>query len=71
LAKPIGLVLGLQPSLLLAYYPAANSVAAVSFDSTGTTRVGEYLLNHSFMRSGPVTVIVAIVIALLLNAILS
>jgi anaerobic C4-dicarboxylate transporter len=78
---PIGLALGLHPNLLMAFYPAANSVfflptygtllAAVSFDSTGTTRIGKYLLNHSFMLPGLVTVVAAIVIALALNAILS
>jgi anaerobic C4-dicarboxylate transporter-like protein len=77
---PVGLALGLHPNLLMAFYPAANSVfflptygtllAAVSFDSTGTTRIGKYLLNHSFMLPGLVTVVAAIVIALSLNAIL-
>jgi anaerobic C4-dicarboxylate transporter DcuA len=75
---PVGLALGLQPMLLIALYPAANSVfflptygtllAAVSFDQTGTTKIGKYLLNHSFMLPGMVTVVVAIVIALSLNA---
>ena len=77
---PVGLALGLHPSLLMAFYPAANSVfvlptygtllAAVSFDQTGTTRIGKYLLNHSFMLPGLVTVVAAIVISLILNAIL-
>jgi anaerobic C4-dicarboxylate transporter DcuA len=76
---PVGLALGLSPALLIAFYPAANSVfvlptygtllAAVSFDSTGTTKVGKYLLNHSFMLPGLVTVVAAIVISLSLNAI--
>ena len=78
---PVGLALGLHPSLLVAFYPAANSVfflptygtllAAVSFDQTGTTRIGKYLLNHSFMRPGLVTVVAAIGIGLALNAIFS
>ncbi len=71
---PIGLALGLKPSLLIGVYPAANSVfflptygtllAAVSFDQTGTTKVGKYLLNHSFMLPGLVTVSSATIIAL-------
>jgi anaerobic C4-dicarboxylate transporter DcuA len=75
---PVGLALGLQPMLLVALYPAANSVfflptygtllAAVSFDQTGSTKIGKYLLNHSFMLPGMVTVVVAIVVALSLNA---
>ncbi len=73
---PIGLALGMPPSLLIAFYPAANSVfflptygtllAAVSFDQTGTTKIGRYLLNHSFLRPGLVTMATAIVMALLL-----
>ena len=42
--------------------------AAVSFDQTGTTRIGKYLLDHSFMRPGLVTMCSAIVIALALSA---
>jgi anaerobic C4-dicarboxylate transporter DcuA len=78
---PVGLALGLQPSHLIAFYPAANSVfflptygtllAAVSFDQTGTTRIGKYLLNHSFMLPGLVTMVSAIVFSLLLNAIIA
>lgn len=73
---PVGLALGVPPSLLIAFYPAANSVfflptygtllAAVNFDQTGTTKIGKYLLNHSFLRPGLVTVATAVVIALLL-----
>jgi len=77
---PVGLALGLQPMLLIALYPAANSIfflptygtllAAVSFDQTGTTKIGKYLLNHSFMLPGMVSTVAAIVIALTLSAIL-
>jgi anaerobic C4-dicarboxylate transporter DcuA len=77
---PAGLALGLQPMMLIALYPAANSVfflptygtllAAVSFDQTGTTKIGKYLLNHSFMLPGMVTVVAAILIALSLIAII-
>jgi len=76
---PVGLALALPTRFLIAFYPAANSVfilptygtllAAVSFDQTGTTKIGKYLLNHSFMLPGLVTVISAIVIALVLSAI--
>ncbi|MGH7492269.1 MAG: anaerobic C4-dicarboxylate transporter family protein [bacterium] len=76
---PVGVALGMPASLLIAFYPAANGVfflptygtllAAVSFDQTGTTKIGKYLLNHSFMLPGLVTTIAAIVIALLLNTV--
>ena len=77
---PLGLALGLQPARLVAFYLAANSVfflptygtllAAVSFDQTGTTRIGKYLLNHSFMLPGMVTVVTGILIALALNSVI-
>ena len=75
-----GQALGMPTSLLIAFYPASNGLffvptygtvlAAVSFDQTGTTRIGKYLLNHSFMRPGLVTMFSAILIALLLSKIL-
>ena len=77
---PVGLAVGLPPYLLVAFYPAANSVfffptygtvlAAVSFDQTGTTKIGKLLLNHSFMVPGLVTVITSVVIAAFLGSIL-
>jgi anaerobic C4-dicarboxylate transporter DcuA len=70
---PVGVALGLPAWQLLVFYPAAAGnfflptygtlLAAVSFDQTGTTRIGRYLLNHSFMRPGLVTMIAAIAIA--------
>jgi anaerobic C4-dicarboxylate transporter DcuA len=77
---PVGLALQLPARFLIAFYPAANSVfllptygtvlAAVSFDQTGTTKIGKYLLNHSFMLPGLVTVVSAILISLLLSTLL-
>lgn len=75
---PVGLAVGVKPYLLVAFYPAANSVfffptygtllAAVSFDQTGTTKIGKFLLNHSFMLPGLVTVISAVALAVLLGS---
>ena len=55
-------------------YPAVNGnfflptygtvLAAVSFDQTGTTRIGRYLLNHSFMRPGLVATATSTAVAL-------
>ena len=36
------------------------TVAAINFDTTGTTRIGKYVLNHSFQLSGWITTIVSI-----------
>ena len=77
---PVGIALGLPVTLLIGFYPAVNGyfflptygtvLAAVSFDQTGTTRIGKYLLNHSFMLPGIVVTITSTVIALLLSNIL-
>lgn len=66
---PVAVALGLPASFLVGAYPAVNGnfflptygtvLAAVSFDSTGTTRIGRWLLNHSFMRPGLVATLVA------------
>jgi anaerobic C4-dicarboxylate transporter len=41
-------------------------LAAVAFDRTGTTRIGKYLLNHSFMRPGLVATVAATLTAMAL-----
>ena len=68
----VGLKLGIAPPLLIAMFPACNGffflptyatmVAAIQFDSTGTTRVGRWVLNHSFMLPGLVTTIVSLAV---------
>ena len=78
---PLGVALKLPAATLAALYPAANGIfflptygtllAAVSFDQTGTTKIGKYLLNHSFMLPGLVTITSTIIIALLLSKVLS
>ena len=77
---PVGQALGVPTSMLVAFYPASNGLffvptygtllAAVSFDQTGTTKIGKYLLNHSFMRPGLVTLAAAIVISIGLSKLL-
>lgn len=64
---PLGIVLGISPYLLIAMFPAVNGyffipnyptvVAAINFDRTGTTRIGKYVLNHSFMLPGLIATI--------------
>jgi anaerobic C4-dicarboxylate transporter DcuA len=72
----VGLQLGLAPPLLIAMFPAVNGyfflptyatiVAAIQFDSTGTTGIGRWVLNHSFMRPGLVTSVVSVAVGLML-----
>ncbi|GAA3879775.1 MULTISPECIES: anaerobic C4-dicarboxylate transporter family protein [Gibbsiella] len=71
---PLGLALGLPLYALIGSWPAVNGyflipvagqcLAALAFDDTGTTRIGKYVLNHSFMRPGLVNVIVSVVVGL-------
>jgi anaerobic C4-dicarboxylate transporter DcuA len=73
---PVAVALGLPASILIGVFPAVNGnfflptygtvLAAVSFDGTGTTRIGKWLLDHSFMRPGLVTTGVATVTGLAL-----
>lgn len=76
---PVGLALGLGAKEMVGAYPSVNGLfflptygtilAAVSFDQTGTTKIGKYLLNHSFMIPGLVTTLVATLAAMALSAI--
>lgn len=77
---PVGVALGIPAPILIAVYPAVNGffflptygtvIAAANFDQTGTTRIGRFLVNHSFMLPGLVTTISAVVIALLITSVL-
>lgn len=55
---PLGLAVGIPPAILVALWPAVIGVfflpvngsqfASVEIDQTGTTRVGAFIINHSF-----------------------
>ena len=47
-----------------------NSQATVNFDRSGTTVIGKYLLNHSFMMPGLISVCVSTIVAYTLSMIL-
>ena len=74
---PVGIALGLKWSLLIALFPAVNGyfflptyatlLAAISFDQTGTTRIGKYVLNHSFMLPGLVATVSSVVLGFLIG----
>ncbi|MBR5939892.1 MAG: anaerobic C4-dicarboxylate transporter [Neisseriaceae bacterium] len=57
-------LLGILPSVY-AYFFIPNypsDIATVNFDRTGTTVIGKYLLNHSFMLPGLTSVIVSCIV---------
>ena len=73
---PLGIALGISPYMLIALFPAVNGyffipnyptvVAAINFDRTGTTHIGKYVLNHSFMMPGLVATGVSVALGLLM-----
>ena len=67
---PVALALGINPAAAIAAFPAVCALfvlptyptllAAVEFDDTGSTKIGKYVLNHSFIVPGTVTIIFAV-----------
>ncbi len=73
---PLALGLGISPYFLIAMFPAVNGyffipnygpiIAAIDFDQTGTTKIGKYIFNHSFMIPGLITTVASISFGFLL-----
>lgn len=73
---PLGIGLGISPLALVAMFPAVNgyfflpnyptTVAAINFDRTGSTRIGRFVVNHSFQLAGFITTIVSISVGYLI-----
>lgn len=59
---PMGLQLGVDPKMLIAFFPAAygyfvlptypSDLACIGFDRSGTTKIGRFIINHSFIIPG-------------------
>jgi anaerobic C4-dicarboxylate transporter DcuB len=59
---PLGVSLGVDPLLMLAFIPASygyfilptypSDLACIGFDRSGTTRIGKFVINHSFIIPG-------------------
>ena len=77
---PLGLQLGLKGASLIGMFPAVNGyfflpnygtiIAAINFDRSGTTRIGRYVLNHSFMLPGMIATWSAVLIGLIIAKLL-
>lgn len=75
---PLGLALGIPAPYLIAMFPAVNGyffipnygpiIAAINFDTTGTTKIGKYVLNHSFMLPGLITTVASVALGFLFQA---
>jgi anaerobic C4-dicarboxylate transporter DcuA len=71
---PLGIALGIPPQFLIASFPSVNGyffiptygslIAAINFDLSGTTKIGKYVLNHSFMIPGLIATSVAVAVGL-------
>lgn len=72
---PLGLSLGIPAPFLVGMFPAVNGyffipnygtlIAAMQFDRSGTTKIGKYLLNHSFMLPGLICTVGGVAFGLL------
>lgn len=77
---PLAFQLGVAPATMIGIYPSIyayyfipnypSDLATVNFDRTGTTRIGRFLLNHSFMLPGLVCTWVSVTVGLLLASLL-
>ena len=75
---PLAYKLGIPGPVLLGVLPAVygyffipnypSDIATVNFDRSGTTVIGKYLLNHSFMMPGLICVSVSTLVAYLLSS---
>ena len=69
LGIPGPILLGVLPSVygyfFIPNYP--SDIATVNFDRSGTTVIGKYLLNHSFMMPGLISVITSTIVAYCLS----
>ena len=72
LGIPGPVLLGVLPSVygyfFIPNYP--SDIATVNFDRSGTTVIGKYLLNHSFMMPGLVHIFTATIVAYVLSMII-
>lgn len=81
---PIGLSLGIDPALIVGFYGAAygaaygyfilptypSDLACIGFDRTGTTHIGKFVINHSFIIPGAISVLTSCLVGSALAAVL-
>lgn len=73
---PLGMTLGIPAHTLIALMPlcssdfiipGANQIGGVALDRTGTTRIGRFVVNHSYIRPGLVMVLSQVFFAYLMT----
>ncbi|MBQ9292182.1 MAG: anaerobic C4-dicarboxylate transporter [Campylobacter sp.] len=73
---PIALGIGVSPGIIAAFAPACygyyilptypSDLAAIQFDRTGTTHIGKFVINHSFIFPGLIGVFTSCVVGYIL-----
>ena len=73
---PVGLAIGVPPGYIVAFAAASygyyilptypSDLAAIQFDRSGTTRIGKYVINHSFILPGLIGVSTSCLVGYLL-----
>ena len=73
---PVALKAGVNPGVIIAFAPACygyfilptypSDLAAINFDRSGTTKIGRYVINHSFILPGAVGVITSCIVGYVL-----
>jgi anaerobic C4-dicarboxylate transporter DcuB len=73
---PVALAIGVPPGYVVAYAAACygyyilptypSDLAAIQFDRSGTTRIGKYVINHSFILPGLIGVITSCIFGYLM-----
>jgi len=76
---PIGLALGVEPAMIIAFFGASygyfilptypSDLACIGFDRSGTTRIGKFVINHSFIIPGLIAVFTSCVVGFALVSI--
>ena len=77
---PLGIALGIPAPVLIGVFVAVNGyffvpnygpiIASIDFDTTGTTKIGKYIFNHSFMLPGLLSMAFCLVFGLALSNVL-
>lgn len=75
---PLGLHCGLAPEFLIGAWaccygdfviPGAAQIGCTAFDRTGTTRLGSFVINHSYLRPGLIYIVVGTTVGSLISKI--
>ncbi|CAK4069868.1 anaerobic C4-dicarboxylate transporter [Vibrio sp. MarTm2] len=77
---PLGFAMGIPAPVLIGVLPACyayfffpfypSDLAAITFDRSGTTQIGKYVLNHSFLLPGFIGVVTATTVGYVLSTML-